>query len=176
MKTDLSDRLRQLRRAQGLSLRALSERSGVSQGMLSEIERGSKNPTVKLAYQIAQALGISISDLLEQDPTTPSLYHDFPSGVTRVSHPNNLLHGAMEVVLYTLEGGATAGEMPPNRAGTTESVVVLNGELELLLDGKSQLLSEGESVGHGVHQIEYRNAKQDQECRFLVLVDTSRCA
>lgn len=175
MDTDLAERLRHLRKAKGLSLRVLSERSGVSQAMLSEIERGSKNPTVKLAYQIAQAFGISISDLLEQDPTSPSLYHDLPSGVTRVSHPNHLLHGAMEVVIYTLVAGATTGELPPNRAGTTESVVVLDGELELLLDGDSQTLTAGESVGHGVHQIEYRNAKQDQECRFLVLVDTSRC-
>ncbi len=175
MNTDLAERLRQLRSSRGLSLRKLSERSGVSQGMLSEIERGSKNPTVKLAYQIAQALEISISDLLGEDSTSPSLFHDFPSGVRRESHPNNLLHGAMEVVIYTLDGGASAGEMRPNRAGTTESVVVLNGDLELKLDGGCQSLKAGESVGYGVHRIEYRNANQDQECRFLVLVDTSRC-
>jgi XRE family transcriptional regulator, regulator of sulfur utilization len=175
METDLSQRLRQLRRSKGLSLRVLSDLSGVSQAMLSEIERGSKNPTVKLAYQIAQALEVSISDLLEEDPTSPSLFHDFPSGVRRQSHPNNLLHGAMEVVVYTLDGGASAGEMHANRAGTTESVVVLDGELELKLDGKSQRLLTGESVGYGVHRMEYQNANQDQECRFLVLVDTSRC-
>lgn len=175
MQTNLADRLRHLRNAQGLSLRALSQRSGVSQAMLSDIERGSKNPTVKLAYQIAQAFQISISDLLEDDPTSPTLFHHFPSGVTRVSHPNNLLHGALEVVLYTLDGGASAGELPPNRAGTLETVVVLDGLLELILDEQSHHLSAGESKGHGVHAMEYRNAKQDQECRFLVLVDTSRC-
>ncbi|MBC8406733.1 MAG: helix-turn-helix transcriptional regulator [Planctomycetes bacterium] len=175
MSDDLASKLRYLRKNQELSLRALSEKSGVSQGMLSEIERGSKNPTVKLAYQIAQALGISISDLVEHDRSGPTLFQDLPSGVHRESYPNSLLHGGLEIVIYTLKGAASAGEMQPNRAGTLETVVVLDGELELRLDSKSQLIKRGESVGHGVHHTEYVNANQDQECRFLVLVDTARC-
>lgn len=163
-----------MRRAQKLTLKDLAERSGVSVGMLSEVERGTKNPTVRLAYDIAQALGCSISTLLE-GPMGAGLLHDPGSGVRRESHANELLHGRLEVVIYTLEPGASSGEMAPNRPGTLETVVVLDGELDLLLDGEARRFIAGESVGHGVQATEYRNASDAEPCRFLVLVDTSRC-
>ena len=47
--------------------------------------------------------------------------------------------------------------------------------LELVLDGEPCHLGEGASTTHGVHTTEYRNASPDGPCRFLVLVDTSRC-
>ena len=142
--------------------------------MVSAVERGAKNPTVRLAYDIAQAFGCSISELLE-GPLQPGLLIDQESGVRRESHANSLLHGRLEVVVYTLEPGARSGEMAPNRPGTLENVVVLDGTLELLLDGESQTCVAGASVGHGVHATEYRNASDAEPCRFLVLVDTSRC-
>ncbi|MFP3944740.1 MAG: FAD-dependent oxidoreductase, partial [Alphaproteobacteria bacterium] len=37
----------------------------------SEVERSVKNPTVRLAYQIARALGCSLTDLLEDDRAAP---------------------------------------------------------------------------------------------------------
>jgi len=174
MADPLAERIRGLRRAQGWTLKELAERSGVSVGMLSEVERGAKNPTVRLAYDIAQAFGCSISELLE-GPLQPGLLIDPESGVRRESHANPLLHGQLEVVVYTLEPGARSGEMAPNRPGTLENVVVLDGTLELRLDGDSQLCAAGASVGHGVHATEYRNASDAEPCRFLVLVDTSRC-
>jgi transcriptional regulator with XRE-family HTH domain len=166
----------QFRKHRGLSLRKLSERSGVSQAMLSEIERGAKNPTVKLAYQVAQALGCSISELLEGPipSSATTLLNDPPSGVRRESHANSLLHGCLEVVIYTIQPGATSGELHPNRQGTLETVVVLDGQLELRLNGVPQTLQAGESVGHGVNSTEYRNPSKEDECRLLVLVDTTR--
>lgn len=171
---DLGGRLRGLRQRLGWSQRELASRSGVSLAMISAVERGAKNPTVRLAYDIAQAFGCSISELLE-GPLQPGLLIDPESGVRRESHGNPLLHGRLEVVVYTLEPGARSGEMAPNRPGTLETVVVLDGELELRLDGEAQSCAAGASVGHGVHATEYRNASDAEPCRFLVLVDTSRC-
>ena len=185
MPDSLALRLRELRRDRGLSLKALADKSGVSAGMLSEIERGAKNPTVRLAYQISRALGCSISALVESGSTTvgktEAVVRGAPSsiieaaGLRREGHQNPLLHGRLEVMVYTLAPGATSDELAPNLAGTVEFLLVLDGELELALDGEPSRLGAGASAAHGVHSTEYRNARTDIACRFLVLVDRFRC-
>ena len=186
MADPLPDRLRRLRSRQGLSLKALAEKSGVSAGMLSEIERGSKNPTVRLAYQISQALGCTISELVERDRSggstnSEAILRDVPSsivesaGLRREGHQNPLLHGRLEVAMYTLDPGATSEEMAPNLPGTIELVVVIDGTLALSLDGETSLLQAGASASHGVHATEYRNPSDTERCRFLVLIDRFRC-
>ncbi len=54
-----------LRADRGWSLRALSERSGLSVAFLSEIERGLKEPSGAVLGHLAVAFGVSLADLLE---------------------------------------------------------------------------------------------------------------
>src|SRR4051812_50169064 len=63
----LGARVRALREAEGLSLRDLSERSGVSAPMLSQVERGETSPTVAVAERIASGLELRLSQLLRLD-------------------------------------------------------------------------------------------------------------
>jgi transcriptional regulator with XRE-family HTH domain len=51
--------IRQQRRVGHLSLRKLSERAGVSNPYLSQIERGLRRPSAEILQQIARALEIS---------------------------------------------------------------------------------------------------------------------
>src|SRR5918998_656750 len=60
-------RVRSLRDAMDLSLRDLSERSGVSAPMLSQVERGETSPTLAVAERIASGLELSLSQLLRLD-------------------------------------------------------------------------------------------------------------
>src|SRR5215475_47719 len=60
-------RLKALREAAGLSLRHLSERSGVSAPMLSQVERGETSPTLTVAGRIAAGLDLRLSQLLRLD-------------------------------------------------------------------------------------------------------------
>jgi transcriptional regulator with XRE-family HTH domain len=60
----LCARVRQLRAERGWSLEALSQASGVSRSMLSQIERNQANPTLAVTLRIARAFGISLDDLI----------------------------------------------------------------------------------------------------------------
>src|ERR1700709_1244420 len=60
-------RVRALREAMDLSLRALAERSGVSAPMLSQVERGETSPTLTVANRIAAGLELRLSQLLRLD-------------------------------------------------------------------------------------------------------------
>ena len=61
--------VRQFRRAAGLTQEGLAERAGITQQHLSGLERGSQNPTVLTVAQIAEALEVSILQLV--DPALP---------------------------------------------------------------------------------------------------------
>ncbi len=56
--------MREFRDAKGYTLLELSERSGVSRSMLSQMERDEKNPTIQVLWQIAAALETKVSHLI----------------------------------------------------------------------------------------------------------------
>lgn len=180
---DLGASLRRRRQSRGLSLEALAEASGVSAAMLSEVERGLKNPTVKLAYQIARALGCSLTELLEEPEARPiSLVRakerltliDPESGVERYSLAPAMQRRGLELVTYNLPPGQSAGEMAPNRAGIVEHVSVLRGRLTLLLGGVASELGVGDGATYGPQlTVEYRNVGR-QTCEFLLLSDSTQ--
>jgi predicted transcriptional regulator len=62
--------LRKERERKKLSNYAVSQRSGVSESMLSLIERGLRNPTVELMLRIADGIGANLPALIEKATTT----------------------------------------------------------------------------------------------------------
>jgi transcriptional regulator with XRE-family HTH domain len=56
--------LREERMAAGLSLRALSERTEVSNAYLSQLERGRHEPSLRVLAEITPALGVPLGELL----------------------------------------------------------------------------------------------------------------
>ena len=57
--------IQSIRKGQNLTLDMLSEKSGVSKAMLSQIESEKVNPTVATVWKIAQGLGVDINALLK---------------------------------------------------------------------------------------------------------------
>lgn len=56
--------IQELRTEQHLTLNVLSERSGVSKAMLSQIESDKVNPTIATIWKISKGLGVEIHSLL----------------------------------------------------------------------------------------------------------------
>jgi DNA-binding Xre family transcriptional regulator len=52
------------REHRGLSLRGLAEKAGISAAMLSEIENGKKEGSVRTLAGLARALGVDLDDLV----------------------------------------------------------------------------------------------------------------
>lgn len=62
---NLGQHVRRLRKGRNWTLQELAERSGVSRSMLSQIERQQANPTLAVAWRIASAFEIKLSELVE---------------------------------------------------------------------------------------------------------------
>lgn len=150
-------RVRALREALDLSLRDLSERSGVSAPMLSQVERGETSPTLAVAARIATGLELTLSQLLRLDEG---------SGVTVVRKGDRLKGGASpghsyevltpplpgqraEVSLHKLEPGAATGgpsDPPMHEPGSRETATVIQGRVVMHCDGVAHDLAEGDTV------------------------------
>ncbi len=58
--------LREERERQGLAMLTIAERAGLSQQMVSYVEREIRRPTLETALRMAAALEVDLSDLLKQ--------------------------------------------------------------------------------------------------------------
>ncbi|WP_313453316.1 helix-turn-helix transcriptional regulator [Brevundimonas sp.] len=61
----LGKRVRALRLAAGLSQEELAFRAGMKRSYVSDLERGTRNPTVRALGRLASALGVRASALLD---------------------------------------------------------------------------------------------------------------
>lgn len=60
----IGDNLKKLRVKSGLNQRELSQKIGIGQSMLAQIERGTKTLSLPLAATISEELGCSIYDII----------------------------------------------------------------------------------------------------------------
>ncbi len=64
----LAKRIRTLMAVKSLSVNRLADFSGVGRGRMSEILGAKSSPTVRTLERVADALGVSIRDLFEDEP------------------------------------------------------------------------------------------------------------
>ena len=150
----LGNRLSSLRKRKNMTLDDLSAKSGVSKSILSQIERDLSNPTVTTISRIADALGERLSDFfskieveeensIESSKETPSIKSK--DGLCELS-----ILGAGETVnwlqWYILEM-KPKGTLESRSHGpkTFENLTVLEGEIELQFNDKSQIIKKGET-------------------------------
>src|SRR3989442_3819186 len=150
----LGARLRLERFRRDLSLQDLEARTGVSRSMLSEVERGSKVPTVLVLDRIATGLDTSIARLLGDECAARVVVlrrgehdtaHDPSRWERRILSP--VLPGVeFELMRTTIPGGVDAGEFAPHAPGSREYLAMERGLLRLTIDGIEHRLRAGDSI------------------------------
>lgn len=159
----LGSDVRGLRKAQGLTLAELAERTGRSVGFLSQVERGLKKPSVGTLQSLGDALGLGIGWFLQgaevgDDPEERAvivrghqrrrLSYTGLAGTDYLGMQDYLLspdlnanHG---LVLTTYQPGANTGDDLYGHEGE-ESGFVLSGTILLELGDRSYTLETGDS-------------------------------
>jgi len=146
--------VRALRTARGWSLDELAGRSGVSKGMVVQIEAARTNPSVGTLVRIADAFGVTIARLLEpaeertvrvsDAETAPKLWQGSDGGFGR------LLRGMNDPSFVELwEWHFTPGERHTSEnhmPGTREVLHVLEGTLTLTVDGTDHTVTAGQTI------------------------------
>jgi transcriptional regulator with XRE-family HTH domain len=173
-------RVKALRDAMDLSLRDLSERSGVSAPMLSQVERGETSPTLAIAAKIAAGLELTLSQLLRLDEGQ-HVAVSRARGRRRSERGGHLVEELTpplpgqraDVSLHTLEPGATTGgraDPPMHEPGSRETAVVLAGTLALIVDGTRYELEDGDSVTFDADLPHYFENDGEEPTRFFAVI------
>jgi XRE family transcriptional regulator, regulator of sulfur utilization len=151
-------RVKALRESSGLSLRDLSERSGVSAPMLSQVERGETSPTLTVAARIASGLELRLSQLLRLDEdgavTVVRAGQRQRGGNKRRGHSFEVLTSSQpgqraELSRHILGSGGATGAVddpPMHEPGSRETALVERGAVVLVCDGQRYELAEGDCV------------------------------
>jgi transcriptional regulator with XRE-family HTH domain len=66
MTNEVAHVIRREREARGLSMSAVAERAGLSQQMVSYVERGMRIPTIDTLLRISIALEVDLADLIQR--------------------------------------------------------------------------------------------------------------
>jgi transcriptional regulator with XRE-family HTH domain len=133
----------------------LAARSGVSKGMLSQVEQARTNPSVATICRLATALGISIASLVEapEGPSARVVRAEEAVTLWTGGHQDSwarLLVGSgtsQQVELWDVRmvaGDGYASEGHPS--GTRELLLVIDGELTLELDGDPHQVGAGDAI------------------------------
>jgi transcriptional regulator with XRE-family HTH domain len=150
----VAGRLKEFRKHQKLTLDELSKRSGVSKGMLVEIEKGFANPSIAILCKISASLGVSVADFVNVS-SRPAINVIGPGDIpTLWSGPfggsAKLLAGTtgpsmIELWRWEMFPGE-AYESAGHPSGTYELLHVLEGELHLRVGDNELTIPNGSSA------------------------------
>jgi len=176
----IGQRVKALREGMGLSLRDLAERAGVGAATLSQVERAESSPTLTVAAKIADGLELSLSQLLRLDETGHVVVVHQGSGrrSRRRGHEIEELTPPLpgqraDVSLHKLDSGAStggAGDPPIHEPGSRETVVVLDGAVDLIVDGAVHSLGAGDSATFDADLSHHLHNPGATEARLLAVI------
>jgi transcriptional regulator with XRE-family HTH domain len=149
-------RLRHLRHRVGRSLQEISAATGLSIGLISQIERGLSSPSVKMLCALGDTLGVGLAWFFEETPADSSAEHQFIVRRELRAHLS-MSHGGVQKDLLSpdptrplqlffirVEPGGTTGEGLYAHSGESNGFV-LSGQLLLRIAEERFVLREGDS-------------------------------
>lgn len=155
--TQLGRRVHSLRKRSRLTLSEVSQRTGVSIAMLSMIERGRSHPSIGTLHAIAAALGLPMSELFHTIDTASVDGAErvviraeeqevirVGNGVERRVIQSDRARG-VEMAENRYEPGTESAPTPVHHEGF-EYGFVLEGRLEVTVDGRPHIVRAGDAV------------------------------
>lgn len=168
----LGQRIRDVRKAKGLSLQKLSNQCGLSVSYLSQIERNNFSPSIGAVHKIAKALDVGFTFFFSGDPHIIDEEKDYVVRSERrwslswdekmadqLLSPN--LGRQLQLLYSTFQPGADSGDAPYSHKGE-KAGVVLQGVFELWVGERRFILNAGDSFAFDSEEPHrYRNPSDE---------------
>jgi transcriptional regulator with XRE-family HTH domain len=158
---NIGARLGNLRKRKKMTLDELSSKSGVSKSILSQIERNISNPTVSTMIRISEALDETLSNFFTNLNKIKDKSIQKAKETPLISSKDGLcsltILGAGETVNWLQWYMLTMkpkGKLKSKSHGsnTYENITVLNGEVEIQLKQKTEILKTGDTFRFETNQ------------------------
>lgn len=144
-------RIRRLRKARGMTLLEMSEKTELSTGFLSKLENDQTSPTLVNLHKLCEALNITINDLLTGQNSQENLQ------IVRAEERSEIFSDNGNVRYEAVTEGDTAVKVSAMHLLSDEECesyphshdelgIIVSGKVRITVDGKSDLLSAGDSI------------------------------
>lgn len=172
----LGHRLRQLRHERGFSLKQLAQLTGVSIGLISQVERNQIDPSLDTLRKLAKALDVPLFSLFSQpdDPGVALIPHNRRPKL--ISSPGAVAYtrispgfGRIEMLEGILDPGATSSPTLWEH-NSEECAVVLEGALIVEFDHESYEVGTGDSIYFDSNRAHRYVNPHDARCVYIVAV------
>lgn len=170
---------RRLRTARGWSLDTFASRSGVSKGMLVQLEQARTNPSLSTLCRVAEALSVTVAALIETSAQPPVKVVAAGEGTTLWTGSEGgygqLLMGCderehIELWRWELAPGDEHSSDPGHADGTLEIVHMLEGSLTLVVDDAEHTVPPGGSATYWADRPHLYRNDGSAPCRFVMVI------
>ena len=162
---DIGNKLKELRVLKGLTQEELADRSELSKGFISQLERNLTSPSITTLMDILQCFGTSIGEFFNEAPDEQIVFgkQDYFVKVD-TEYKNeikwiipNAQKNTMEPIYLTLEaGGSTCPDTPHEGE---EFGYILQGTVSIHLGNKTYKAKKGESFYYTADKTHFLSSK-----------------
>ena len=162
---DIGNKLKELRVLKGLTQEELADRSELSKGFISQLERNLTSPSITTLMDILQCLGTSIGEFFNEAPDEQIVFGKQDYFVKEDTEYKNEIKwiipnaqkNTIEPIYLTLQaGGSTCPDTPHKRE---EFGYVLQGAVSIHLGNKTYKAKKGESFYYTADKTHFLSSK-----------------
>ena len=162
---DIGNKLKELRVLKGLTQEELADRSELSKGFISQLERNLTSPSITTLMDILQCLGTSIGEFFNEAPDEQIVFGKqdyFVKEDTKYKNEikwiiPNAQKNTIEPIYLTLQaGGSTCPDTPHEGE---EFGYVLQGAVSIHLGNKTYKAKKGESFYYTADKTHFLSSK-----------------
>ncbi|MDZ7673198.1 MAG: helix-turn-helix domain-containing protein [Halanaerobiales bacterium] len=148
----MGEKIRNIRKTQGLSLSVLAEMIGKTSSYLSQVERGLAEPSITALREISKALKVPIFYFLIDDQKHNAVVRKedrkvlrFPGSHLTFELISPDLDHDIEMIEARLKPGASTLDKPLSHNGEEVSIVI-EGKMEIAIGSEIYKLKKGDSI------------------------------
>ena len=172
----LSARLRQARQMRGMTLKVLADAAGCSESLLSKIENGKAYPSLPMLNRLVKALDMTMGWMFDdRDSRAPIIFRAGHSPVlAQAEHaitverviPDADGHLLRCNIVHVEAGASSDGD---HQHAGEEAGYLLDGQIDLLIDGRPHRLNAGDAFAFRSDQPHsFRNSGSSRASVFWI--------
>ncbi len=179
----LGSTLRGRRQERKLTLQQLADQSGVSRAAISKIERGESGASTPVLGKLAEALDLSISQLIGGPrrehvvhirSAAQPVFREDATGFERQSLSPLYRGQGVDFVVNRLPPRARTGPFPSHRHGVEEHLYVSKGRLRVTLEDEEHVLEAGDFLFYEADRSHMFENLTGRVCEFFIVIDSTR--
>ena len=162
---DIGNKLKELRVLKGLTQEELADRSELSKGFISQLERNLTSPSITTLMDILQCLGTSIGEFFNEAPDEQIVFGKQDYFVKEDTEYKNEIKwiipnaqkNTIEPIYLTLQAGGSTCPDTPNEG--EEFGYILQGTVSIHLGNKTYKAKKGESFYYTADKTHFLSSK-----------------